>query len=146
MFTLFGSFTWFIWFIKPMITLTNKRWSLRSPGYVCLKLILIDVKSELIVSDDHWLRWWYAMISFPMPIAPESFQPLLSNFTYICKWYKVFKNGPSKICGRQPLRNWRDMICLSKPYPFKFSKGYLPQILLGPFLNTFSQMSKWFIK
>ena len=31
---------------------------------------------------------------------------------------KVFKNGPSKI------------------YPFKFFKGCLPQILLGPFLNT----------
>ena len=22
------------------------------------------------------------------------------------KWDKVFKNGPSKICGRQPLRNF----------------------------------------
>ena len=21
------------------------------------------------------------------------------------KWVKVFKNGPSKICGRQPLKN-----------------------------------------
>ena len=35
-------------------------------------------------------------------------------------WDKVFKNGPSKICGRQPL---------------KFFKGCLPQILLGPLLN-----------
>ena len=26
--------------------------------------------------------------------------------------------------------------CLSRPYPFKFFKGCLPQILLGPFLNT----------
>ena len=32
-------------------------------------------------------------------------------------WDKVFKNGPSKICGRQPLKNL---------------KGY------GSFLNTFS--------
>ena len=23
---------------------------------------------------------------------------------------KVFKNGPSKICGRQPLKNWSDMV------------------------------------
>ena len=29
----------------------------------------------------------------------------------------------------------------SKPYPFKFFKGCLPQILLGPFLNTLSHMS-----
>ena len=33
------------------------------------------------------------------------------------KWDKVLKNGPSKICGRQPLKS-----------------------LLGPFLNTLSQM------
>ena len=28
----------------------------------------------------------------------------------------------------------------SRPYPLKFFKGCLPQILLGPFLNTLSQM------
>ena len=28
---------------------------------------------------------------------------------------KVFKNGPSKICGRQPLKNWSDMVCLGCP-------------------------------
>ena len=30
----------------------------------------------------------------------------------------------------------RDMVCYSRPYSFKFFKGCLPQILLGPFLNT----------
>ena len=30
----------------------------------------------------------------------------------------------------------------SRPYPFKFFKGCLPQISLGPFLNTLSQI--WF--
>ena len=34
------------------------------------------------------------------------------------------------------------MVCLNRPYPFKFLKGCLPQILLGPFLNTLSQMSR----
>ena len=24
------------------------------------------------------------------------------------KWEKVFKNGPSKICGRQPLKNLKE--------------------------------------
>ena len=43
-------------------------------------------------------------------------------------WGKVFKNGPSKICGTQ-------MVCLRRPYHFKYFKGCLPQILLGPFLN-----------
>ena len=26
------------------------------------------------------------------------------------------------ICGKQPLKIWRDMVCLSRPYPFKFFK------------------------
>ena len=37
--------------------------------------------------------------------------------------FKAFKNGPSKI---------------SLSNHFKFFKGYLPQILFGPFLNTFT--------
>ena len=32
------------------------------------------------------------------------------------------------------------MICQSRPYHFKFFKGCLPQMLLGPFLNTLTQM------
>ena len=32
------------------------------------------------------------------------------------------------------------MVYLSRPYHFKFFKGCLPQILLGPFLNTLSHM------
>ena len=66
-------------------------------------------------------------------------------------WDKVFKNGPSKICGRQPLKNLKvygllkqtislqaDHIPSSRPYPFKCFKGCLPQILLSPFLNTWT--------
>ena len=34
------------------------------------------------------------------------------------------------------------MVCLNSPNPFKFFKGCLPQILLGPFLNTVSYMYK----
>ena len=32
------------------------------------------------------------------------------------------------------------IFCLSRPYPFKIFKGCLPQILLGPFLNTWAQI------
>ena len=47
---------------------------------------------------------------------------------------KVFKNGPSKICGRRPLRCLKsDMVCREIIYHLKFFKGFLPQILLGPF-------------
>ena len=31
-------------------------------------------------------------------------------------------------------------VFLNLPYHFKFFKGYLPQIWLGPFLNPLSQM------
>ena len=34
------------------------------------------------------------------------------------------------------LYGWPHMLCLSRPYHFKVFKGCLPQILLGPFLNT----------
>ena len=34
----------------------------------------------------------------------------------------------------------KDDICISRPYPFKFFKGRLPHILLGPLLNTLSHM------
>ena len=38
-------------------------------------------------------------------------------------WVKVFKNEPSKICGRQPLKNmkWYDRI--GRPYYFIFFKA-----------------------
>ena len=54
----------------------------------------------------------------------------MSVFTMM-KWDKVFENGPSKICRRQPLKNLKW---------FKFLECCLPQVLLDPFLNTLSQM------
>ena len=58
-------------------------------------------------------------------------------------WDKVFKNGPDKICGRQPLKNLKEKLkkyALGRPYPFKFFKDCLPQILLCLFLNSWSHM------
>ena len=46
-------------------------------------------------------------------------------------WTKVFKIGPSKNCGRQPFHF---------KFHFKYFKGCLPQILLGPFLNTLTHI------
>ena len=46
----------------------------------------------------------------------------------------------SKICGRQPLKALKCMVCSGRPYHFKCFKGCLPQILLGPFLNTLPQI------
>ena len=55
-------------------------------------------------------------------------------------WDKVFKNGPSKIYGKQPLKNLKRYGHLSRPYHFKIFKGCLPQITRGPLLNTLSHM------
>ena len=54
--------------------------------------------------------------------------------TTIDIWDKVLENGPSKICGKQPYRLFRQ-------YSFKFFKGCLHQILVGPFLNTLTHIS-----
>ena len=37
-------------------------------------------------------------------------------------------------------KTWRDMVCLSRPYPFKLFKGCLPQNLLSPLLNILTQL------
>ena len=69
---------------------------------------------------------------------------------------KVFKNGPRKICGRQPLKNLKgyggsirgshipkkQLLCLSTPYPsnilYPFLKAVFLTLYFGPFLNSFS--------
>ena len=57
-------------------------------------------------------------------------------------WDKVFKNEPSKIYGRQPLKNLKGYGLLKADHtPFKFFKGCHPQILLSSFLNTLSHIS-----
>ena len=55
----------------------------------------------------------------------------------IHKWGKVFKNGPSKICGRQPLKNSEGYDLL----PFRLFKGCLSENLLGPCSNTWTQIN-----
>ena len=35
---------------------------------------------------------------------------------------------------------WKNMVCLSRPYPFKLFKGCFPQILLGPLFHTLSHV------
>ena len=48
-------------------------------------------------------------------------------------WDRAFKNEPSKICGRKPLKKLEG-------YGLLKQEDYLPQVLLGPFLNTFSHI------
>ena len=103
-------------------------------------------------------------------ILSFTFSFFLPSFFYLFDliyiWGKVFKNGPSKICGRQPLKNLKwchfkssittislqiTTISLhilpyhfkffkSRPYHFKFFKSCFPRISLGPSLNTLSHL------
>ena len=50
-------------------------------------------------------------------------------------WGEVFTNGPSKICGRQSLKNLKEY---GGGFLKEFERGCLPQILLDPFLNSFA--------
>ena len=60
-------------------------------------------------------------------------------------WVKVFKNGSSKSYCRQPLKNlkWYGLPCYN--ITWIYFKCCLPQILLGPFLNTLTHIF-WFFK
>ena len=49
----------------------------------------------------------------------------------------VFKNGPSKICGRR-------YGLPGRPYHLKFFNGCFPQIVFGPFLNTLTHLQLHF--
>ena len=71
------------------------------------------------------------------------------KFSYVrnvreVKQKQMGQNGPRKICGRQLLKNlkWyglpQQTISL---HQFKFFKGCLPKILLGPSLNTLLQIN-----
>ena len=52
------------------------------------------------------------------------------------KWAKYSRMDQVKFMEDNFLKVWSDIVCLSRPYQFKFFQGCLPQILLGPFLNT----------
>ena len=62
------------------------------------------------------------------------------KFTHSYIWDKVFKSGPSKNCGRQPSKNLNGYGLLRKTVSIQIFKGCLPQILLGPILNTLSHI------
>ena len=73
--------------------------------------------------------------STPHMQTPEQY------FYLIRIWVKVFKNGPSTICERQLLKNfkWYGLSASSDQFNFKVFKGCLQQILLRLFLNNLTR-------
>ena len=59
---------------------------------------------------------------------------ILKNSSVIWAKYSIMDQG--RICGRQPLKNLKWHVIWSDP-----DEGWLPQILLGSFLNTLRHMT-----
>ena len=59
-------------------------------------------------------------------------------------WVKVFKNGPSKICRRQPVK-YLKWYGLSRPYHFKYFKGCSTNFTLSirEYLDSFVNGRKY---
>ena len=51
---------------------------------------------------------WKTIATFPSQISCHTIctEKSTVGFYNVLKWDKVFKTGPSKICGRQPLKNF----------------------------------------
>ena len=46
---------------------------------------------------------------------PDDFHNSRDNYFYFELTYnKVYKNGPNKFCGSQPLKNWKGMVCFDR--------------------------------
>ena len=72
---------------------------------------------------------------------------VLSMFLSSCSfniqpWYglRYSRMDQVKFVEKNLQEIWSDLVCLSTPYHFKFFKGCLPQVLLGPFLNILNHM------
>ena len=88
----------------------------------------------------NWLESWQMMAKLTLKTLRCSHHKLLNYvWPFINIMHerinldKVLKNGPNKICGRP----YDHMI---KDHMIKPFKGCLPQISLGPFLNTLLQL------
>ena len=71
----------------------------------------------------------------------QVFEPSF-KLTNQCKYMRIYQ---VKFVEDSFSNIWRDMVCLSRLYPLKVFKGYLLQILLGPFLKTFTQIIVWMV-
>ena len=67
----------------------------------------------------------------------------------VLKWLygtKYSRMDQLKFLGDSFQKIWRDMLCLSRSYLSKCFEGYLPQVLLGLFLNTLTHFLCSFLR
>ena len=105
-----------LFFLQKQFHFTASKHFFMNPFFANIPLYYLNTRKALFFQV--FLRW--------SKMGKLARYGLVGSLCLEDRWVKVFKNGPSKICGRKPLKNlkWYG-VCLD----------CLPQILLGPFLN-----------
>ena len=73
-------------------------------------------------------------------VIAQDFKGSRSRWTPCCIWAKYLRMGKIKFVEDSLQKIWSNMVCLGRSHHFKFFKGCLSHILLGPFLNTLSRI------
>ena len=73
--------------------------------------------------------------------------PLHLQHDYLClcvitngSWSRYLRIDQVKFVEDSFQKIWSDMVYIGRPYYFKIIKGYVPQVLLVPFLYTLTQV------
>ena len=74
-------------------------------------------------------------MSMDMQENTETIQDIWDNVKFV--------NGHSKICGRQPLKNFKSYDLVKQIISLQIFNGCFPQILFGPFLNTLPHITMY---
>ena len=99
-------------------------------------------------------KFTYPLLGFPLPKI-SNFLPLpliKKRKHHFCPLHKkthslilfgtnYSKNGPSENCGREPLKNLKWYGLFNQTSSLHIFKGSLPQISLGPFLDTLPHLN-----
>ena len=87
-------------------------------------------------------RYWENLQSMILLKSQHYQEKDRNRFTQFCSTLMEMNRVPKVIALHQPKITFNkftmkpSIICLSRPYHFKFFKGCLPQNLLGPFLDN----------
>ena len=119
---------WWVWFLLP-----NTAWKVSIFGVF------------LVRSSPHsdWIRRGSPYLSVFVPIVGKYGPEKLRIRTLFTQWrsfrntdkFLGIENEPSKICARQPIKKWSDIVCLSRPYHCKFLKRLSSTNLTWSFLE-----------
>ena len=70
-----------------------------------------ELSPRSYAAPSQWCKSEINLLLVMSPLPINKYKPVMLRVAQGLIWIKVFMNGPSKICGRQPLKhlNWYDM-------------------------------------